>query len=250
MRILLVSDLHYTLPQFDWVVGVAADFDLVVLAGDHLDISSTVPLATQCVVVGNYLELIAARAPVVASSGNHDLTGPDGNGELAALWLDDARPRGVPTDGDSVRVTDDVLVTVCPWWEGPVGRAELGARLAADGAARPQVWIWVYHWPPTDSPTSWTGRRYYGDAEVAAWIGEHRPDLVLSGHVHGPPFQPQGSWVDRIDTTWVFNPGRQTGPVPTRVEIDLTEQTARWVSLMGAETVDLTAAELPPRSLF
>lgn len=37
MRILVVSALHYDLPQLDWVVRVAPDFDLVVLAGDHLD---------------------------------------------------------------------------------------------------------------------------------------------------------------------------------------------------------------------
>ena len=54
MRILLVSDLHYTLPQFDWVVRSAPRFDLVVLAGDHLDISSAVSLDAQSVVVLRY----------------------------------------------------------------------------------------------------------------------------------------------------------------------------------------------------
>ena len=58
MRILLVSDLHYTLPQFDWVVRVAPNYDLVVMAGDSLDISSAVPLDVQSVVVLRYLELL------------------------------------------------------------------------------------------------------------------------------------------------------------------------------------------------
>ena len=40
MRVLLTSDLHYTLPQLDWVASVAGDYDLVVLAGDHLDVGS------------------------------------------------------------------------------------------------------------------------------------------------------------------------------------------------------------------
>ena len=40
MRGLLVSDLHYALKQFDWVHAVADRFDLVVIAGDSLDISS------------------------------------------------------------------------------------------------------------------------------------------------------------------------------------------------------------------
>jgi predicted phosphodiesterase len=47
VRILLVSDLHYTLPQLDWVVRSAPSFELVVLAGDQLDISSTVSLDAQ-----------------------------------------------------------------------------------------------------------------------------------------------------------------------------------------------------------
>jgi len=42
MKCLLTSDLHYTLKQFDWVISVAQNFDVVVIAGDHLDISSTV----------------------------------------------------------------------------------------------------------------------------------------------------------------------------------------------------------------
>ena len=42
MRILLVSDLHYTLQQLDWVTSVASDYDLVVVAGDTLDIASIV----------------------------------------------------------------------------------------------------------------------------------------------------------------------------------------------------------------
>jgi predicted phosphodiesterase len=51
VRILLASDLHYSLPQFDWVLDRAARHDTVVLAGDVLDLSSAVPLESQIVVV-------------------------------------------------------------------------------------------------------------------------------------------------------------------------------------------------------
>ena len=91
MRILLVADLHYTLPQLDWLVGAAAGFDLVVLAGDHLDISSSVSLESQAVVIAHYVELLRAAGPVAVSSGNHDLTGPDSNGEQCAGWIDRLR---------------------------------------------------------------------------------------------------------------------------------------------------------------
>jgi len=249
VRILLVSDLHYSLPQLDWVVEVAPRFDLVVVAGDNLDISSAVSLDAQTVVVLRYLSMLHASATIAVSSGNHDLTGPDAHGEQAALWLTEAKAAGVPTDGESL-VIGDTLVTICPWWDGPVGRAALDAQLAADAARRPAHWMWVYHWPPLGSPTCWTGKSDYGDADLASWIDQHRPDVVLTGHVHQPPFKPDGSWADRIGDTWVFNAGRQIGPIPARVELDLTEGSATWHSLLGIEEVRLDDASGPTRSVF
>lgn len=249
VRILLVSDLHYTLPQLDWVVCVAPSFDLVVLAGDHLDISSAVSLDAQSVVLLRYLSLLKAAGRVAVSSGNHDLTGPDARGEQSALWLAEARAAGVPTDGDSLRI-GDTLVTICPWWDGPLGRAALEAQLEADAARRPARWIWVYHWPPMGSPTCWTGKRHYGDPDIAGWIDRHRPDMVLTGHVHEPPFKPTGAWADRIGDTWVFNAGRQIGPVPAHIEIDLAAGAAEWRSMMGREDLRLADAAAPARTVF
>jgi Icc-related predicted phosphoesterase len=238
MRIIHVSDLHYTLPQLDWVVEEAEYADLVVISGDSLDIASAVPLTTQAVVITGYAELIAERTRLVMSSGNHDLTGPDEHGEQAPLWIDDVGAAGAVVDGMRVDL-DGVRVTVCPWWDGPLGRERVAEQLARDGADRPAVWIWVYHWPPVGSATCWTGRDHYGDPDLAGWIGEHRPDLVLTGHVHESPFKPGGSWAERVGTTWVLNPGRQTGPRPTFVEIDLAAGEATWRSLAGTESVSL-----------
>jgi Icc-related predicted phosphoesterase len=249
VRILLVSDLHYSLRQLDWVVSMAPSFDLVVMAGDHLDISSPVPLDAQSVVVMKYLSLLHGSGRVVACSGNHDLTGPDQNGEQAALWLAEARAAGIPSDGESLSV-GDTLFTICPWWDGPTGRSVVEKQLAADAMRRPARWVWIYHWPPLGSPTCWTGRRHYGDADLAEWIARFQPDAVLAGHVHEPPFKPDGAWADRIGNTWVFNAGHQIGPVPTRIEIDLTTKSATWTSLMGSESIGLDASAAPPRTVF
>jgi len=249
VRILLVSDLHYTLPQLDWVVHVAPSFDLVVLAGDHLDISSAVSLDAQSVVILKYLMLLQAAGRVAVSSGNHDLTGPDAQGEQSALWLAEAHRAGVPTDGDSLLI-GDTLVTICPWWDGPSGRAAQEAQFATAALRRPARWVWVYHWPPLGSRTCWTGRRHYGDADIGGWIAEHRPDMVLTGHVHEPPFKPTGAWADRIGDTWVFNAGRQIGPVPAHIEIDLAAGSAMWRSMLGAEDLRLADAQAPQRTVF
>ena len=73
MRALLVSDLHYDLRKLDWVLAEAADVDLLVVAGDLLDIASAVPLEAQIDVVLEYLARAARATTVVVCSGNHDL---------------------------------------------------------------------------------------------------------------------------------------------------------------------------------
>ncbi len=123
-------------------------------------------------------------------------------------------------------------------------------QLARDADQRPARWIWVYHWPPLGSSTCWTGKKHYGDPDLVDWIDAHHPDVVLTGHVHQPPFKPEGSWVDRVGSTWVFNPGKQIGSIPARVEVDFGYGDACWVSMLGREEVLLSAERAPERSVF
>jgi Icc-related predicted phosphoesterase len=238
VRLLLVSDLHYTLRQLDWVADRATTFDAVVIAGDLLDISSVVPVEAQIALVEQFLARLGQQTLVIVGSGNHDLDGPDAQGEQAAGWLSQLEMPGVEVDGATVELGDS-LVTVCPWWDGPLGRSRVVEQLARDAARGVRPWIWVYHWPPTGSPTAWTGRSSYGDADLLAWISEHQPDLVLAGHVHQSPFADGGSWSDRIGRTLVLNAGRQIGPEPTHIVIDLEAGVARWRSLEGEAEVSL-----------
>ena len=133
MRILLVSDLHYTLKQLDWVASIAGEFDLLVVAGDHLDIASIVEPDAQIAVMLEYLARMAAKTTVAACSGNHDLNARNELGERSARWLAAARASGVFVDGTHFR-TDGVMVTVCPWWDGPRTREVVDRQLAEDAA--------------------------------------------------------------------------------------------------------------------
>ena len=244
MRFLLVSDLHYTLRQLDWLQKVADGYDVIVVAGDHLDISSTVALEAQIVVILKYLQRVHSRARLVVSSGNHDLNATNEAGEKFAAWMSRVRRLGVATDGDTLEIAD-TLFSICPWWDGPATRGEVGGQLARDAGARvagTRRWVWVYHAPPARSPTSWAGTRHYGDDDLVEWISRYRPDIVLTGHIHQSPFRQGGSWVDRIGDTWVFNAGRQIGPVPCHIVIDVGEGRASWSSLAGTECVDLASS--------
>ena len=241
MRILVVSDLHYSLPQLDWVLSVAGEHDLVVVAGDLLDISSFVEPDAQIAVVVEYLTRLAERTTVIACSGNHDLNDTNEHDERAAPWLAAAARAGVFVDGSCVE-TPEMLITVCAWWDGPRTRDDVDRQFATDAAlVGGRRWLWVYHAPPGASPTSWTGQRHYGDDELVAWIERYQPSAVFTGHVHQAPFVADGSWRDRIGATTVFNAGRQPGPEPTRIEIDTDAGTARWSSYDGVDEQELAA---------
>ena len=147
---------------------------------------------------------------------------------------------GIPTDGDDHWI-GDTLFSVCPWWDGKQRQAAIAEQLARGANERPRKWIWVYHAPPESSPTSWGGRRSFGDAPLRAWIEQYQPDIVLSGHVHQSPFVPDGSWVDQIGKSWVFNAGHQIGPIPAHIVIDTDGQRAYWLSLTDGESVSLEA---------
>ena len=241
MRCLFVADLHYSLPQFDWLLQAAPRYDLVVLAGDALDVGSIVDYRAQTLVVRKYLQRIAAVTRLLVCSGNHDLDSRSEEGEKIARWVSDIRALTIAGDGDSI-IVDDTLFTICPWWDGPVVRDRLAAQLEADASRRQNLrWIWIHHAPPVNSPTSWSGSRSLGDADLDRWIQEYSPDLVIAGHIHQSPFVKDGSWADRIGTTWVFNAGHQFGAPPAYIALDTSAGEAVWVSAMGIQIVRLDA---------
>jgi len=240
MRALLVSDLHYDLRKLDWVLAQAADVDLVVAAGDLLDVASAVPLDAQIAVVLEYLGLCADRATTVACSGNHDLDHRNDAGEKTTGWLAEGRSRGVVVDGDTVAV-NGWIVTACAWWEGPDTLQRVEASLDEAARLRSGPWIWAYHGPP-EGPLSWTGVRHYGDPELPRLLEQHHPEVVMCGHIHQAPYATGGAWSERRGDTWLFNSGHQAGPVPAHVFFDFDEQTASWWSFQGSGEVSLQAA--------
>lgn len=232
MRVLAASDLHYALPQFDWLVAKAGGYDMVVLAGDLLDLSSAVDPDVQIIVVSRYIQEISERTLLAVCSGNHDGDVQVKTGEFAAEWLWHVPANDLHIDGDTFLLGPD-RVSICPWWESPETRERMVARLRADAATVPpgRRWIWLHHAPPDQCGVSWTGKAYAGDAFLNELIAELHPDIVFSGHIHNAPFYSEGDWVSKIGGTWVFNGGRQIGRIPSTITLDLDTLEARFRSL-------------------
>ena len=183
MRLLIVADLHYSLPQFDWLVEHAADYDAVIIAGDLLDIASVVDPGTQIIVVLKYLAKLRMKTRILVCSGNHDLDGTGPGGEKQALWMSSVKRLIIPADGDTLML-DDMMVTICAWWDGPATQKAIAADLEAAAVDRRGPWIWIYHAPPEGASTCWDGHRFIGDEFLRKWIERFQPDMVLSGHIH------------------------------------------------------------------
>ena len=235
---MVASDLHYRLPHYDWLVKAADDVDVLALAGDLADVVNRVPFEVQIVVLQRYLTTLAQRVTVLAASGNHDLDGPGDQGEQIAGWLRALRNDTLVSDGGSVDL-DGIRFTVCPWWDGPATRDGVAAQLAAAAVDRPPTWVWIYHSPPANTVLCNDGRREFPDHDLAGWIDEYQPEFVLCGHIHQAPWVDGGSWHARLGQTWVFNAGRQLGPVPPHITIDTNHGTAEWYGVFSSETISL-----------
>ncbi|MGR9053633.1 MAG: metallophosphoesterase family protein [Gammaproteobacteria bacterium] len=234
MKILIASDLHYHLKQFDWLERQAEYFDALVIAGDVLDIASYLDLNVQIVVIKKYLKRISKKTHLLICSGNHDGNEKNAADEFIAPWLQDIRTSRLHVDGDNV-FFGSTLITLFPWWDGDVSKAEVAEQFATTSRLTFARWVWIYHAPPDRSPISWTGKRFLGDAELNAWIERYQPDLVVSGHVHESPFKAEGSWIDRIGKTWVFNAGNYIGDFPPYIILDLETMNVEWHSAAGSE---------------
>tara|TARA_R110002096_G_scaffold419294_3_gene623880 strand:- start:2659 stop:3384 length:726 start_codon:yes stop_codon:yes gene_type:complete len=241
MNILVVSDIHYSLKQFDWLVKSAPDFDLIVIAGDLMELASSVEPDTQAVVVEQYFRRICNQTPLVVCSGNHDLI-EEYDGTRSPEWLEDLSMTNLTVD-HGLYEDETIKILSLPWWETDAERKRIASWLneqQQQQSGKPV--FWVHHAPPHGAKTSWNGKRDLGDKTLVEWIAKYTPTLVLSGHVHNAPYYPDGSWIDRIGETYVINGGRQTGDKPATVEIEVEEGHLVWCGMEGCEEASLIQA--------
>jgi Icc-related predicted phosphoesterase len=243
MRILAVSDLHFQEEHFAWVAKQACNYDLVIIAGDLLDLFAfgRVSIDKQVRQVTSFLTDIRLNCNALAvCSGNHDLWAT-----RDLRWLQQSPSRSLAeeklggtfiADGASAIVPGSrLLVTCCPWAAETEEDAERLTLLLEQGEALrssgTDAWLWVCHEPPHLSRTGRTLAKNEGSELISRLILKHQPDFVFGGHVHGAPFD-GGMPFDQIGNTWCFNPGcpdrRKQLPEPPNIILDLDAGQAVW----------------------
>lgn len=171
MRILHTADIHANHEWFEWIANNCMAFDLLVIAGDLLNLFSNIRQHDQAKAVRSWLS--ALKAQTIVCTGNHDhWVAPHGIIDTAAegRWLASLNGHGniVATDGNSVRL-NEVTFVVNGWGQRPTSGGD----------------ILVTHAPPAGNPCATSNGYDFGDPELLYTTGQ-RPKLILAGHVHHP----------------------------------------------------------------
>jgi predicted phosphodiesterase len=227
MKVLITADLHYREHWFRWLIERRADYDLICVAGDLLDMFDNEPRTDQAWKVSRWIRELAKVSWVAISSGNHDNAGHQITTDRAPVyqWFDALRSEPkIVTDGVT-RVIDDLIVTTVPYHCSREQKSiwlERGATIRRQGVKR---WLVLHHVPPSTDPVASSAE----EAEAAALLMTYRPDFFVAGHTHAYPYLAGNSWAQKINGVSVLVPGQLLrAPFPNHVVLDTESGQADW----------------------
>lgn len=238
-RLLILADLHYRKPWFDWLADNVSAFGSVVLAGDLIshpkqfgsspylpdwDGGPTPSHILQAYHIGERLKECKPRF-LAACSGNHDIPDLFTGYLVGPAACVDGETKHLPSDG--------IVFTSIPFVDEN-GRSSVTLDAAWPATPPPisDFWILLHHVPPLGINLCPRAKGHHAlEARLRA-TGTRTPDLVCCGHFHHPP-----GWCERIGTSWVVNPGSldsnestELRPIPPHIIADLNTRTLTWHS--------------------
>jgi uncharacterized protein len=225
MRILHCTDFHANEAWFHWLVACSADYSLVCLTGDFLDLLELHRIDDKVRLVLDAVQ--RAKCAVAVCSGNNDsFTGAPAPTYLHhAAWLAATTRQTVWGDGDVFTLGSTRFR--CVGWNSILPKAGPDE-------------MWLFHAPPARSlPAMDQDSHDVGD-EILGEIcrAQKGPWIVLSGHQHNPL-----SWAEKVGQTWCFNPGvTPNASVPNHVVVDLVANTATY----RVNDLDHASVEIAP----
>jgi Icc-related predicted phosphoesterase len=229
MKILLTSDLHLSLPWFEWLIAKGPAFDLVCIAGDFLDLFSKESKLKQVAQVQDHLRELASKTNVALCSGNHDSFGPIVPAARGPTYpwlveLDDLP--SVISDGQT-RIVGELIVTTLPYRANADAKRVWLDRGQSIRKSRGWHWLVLHHEPPALIEPAEAG-----EFEAGLLLDEYSPDFWLSGHVHDLPCELGGKWCQRLGTTIVLTPGQILEALwPNHIELDTEIGKIEWRSI-------------------
>jgi Icc-related predicted phosphoesterase len=226
MKILITADLHYREHWLRWLIEQGANYDLICIAGDLLDMFKGEPRMEQARGVSRLLRELATVTRVAVCSGNHDNAGRQVNADRAPVyeWFHALRSEpNMITDGVT-RVVGDLVVTTVPYHCSREQKSIWLERGAVIRKQRGSRWLVLHHVPPGGQAAA-SGE----EAEAAAILMTYRPDFFVCGHTHAYPYLAGNSWAQKIGGADVIVPGQLLrAPFPNHIVLDTESGRASW----------------------
>ena len=84
---------------------------------------------------------------------------------------------------------------------------------------------------------SWLNQK---DGPRPRYVWENREDVIYHDLSYSDKAVERApEFAAFMGRTWVFNPGKQVGPIPPNITLDTTERTAHWYGVFESETISL-----------
>lgn len=238
MVLLLTADLHSKLRWFRWLESQAEKYELIGIAGDLLDLFSSVDPKTQSITATAFLRRLSSKTKVAVCSGNHDSIDYLANTRVTTpLWLSELKGiENLITDGQTQVLGNVVITSIAdtdPWQ--PVFELPECWEPFDESQRAGKIWIWIHHIPPSGSKLS-PDPDEPGDVAVCEMIEVYEPDIVLCGHHHHLVYEQENGWYDKLGKTLCINPGQSFAPLspfnlpyrPNYLVLDTETRTVSW----------------------
>ena len=256
MRVLLTNDIHNTRKWYSWLLSQAPRFDLIAIAGDLFDMYDERGVLPQILAFDEFSKKVVASGCALAfCSGNHDgAQERDADQCLKSLrslmtntvrvcqivskpfWADAFDAPLIIPDGRATILTfrsgERLLVSTHPFsFDCGIGNSVRSNELwevASDLRTAENIpWLALHHEPVAGSKVG--GAK--GSTDAKRPVLRKMPTYIASGHLHGQPYAPSGSWRHRLPKTWCFNAGAapsECSDIPNHIIIDTTDNTVAW----------------------
>jgi Icc-related predicted phosphoesterase len=266
MRILAVSDIHYNLEWLKWIADQAPLYDVIVIAGDALDLKKQENEASFYEQVYHFhgwaKRLTHSLSPyqyLAFASGNNDkLKKTERNDEDYCLlktfdekvrelvekshrWVElfSNNPQMVSdrqTKNVILKNGQEISLTTFPFVESFIladGQGHENFMIEGGYLNLKKPWIVVHHEPPAGTPLNEHLVRHevdtLGSICIREFIEDCQPTFSFHGHVHSAPVLNVGSFHAKVGKTHCFNPGQILGgPYPAHIIVDTEKETATW----------------------
>jgi hypothetical protein len=156
MKILITADLHYREHWFQWLLSRAADYHLLCIAGDLIEMFGSEPRKDQAREVSRWIRELEKVTRVAICSGNHDNAGRQISQDRApvyewlfALW----REANVITD-DTTQVVNDLIAAIVPYHCAKEQKSVWLDRGSSIRRQRRNQWLVLHQVPPRTYPGS------------------------------------------------------------------------------------------------